>query len=77
MGRRVEKEKKVVEQMIRLYCRKHEGHAGLCPSCQTLLGYAQAARRCWTMPTAGSTDVVTVSINPPARNAPSTAIGQT
>lgn len=30
----------VVEQMIRLYCRRHEGHAELCPDCQELLDYA-------------------------------------
>ena len=37
---RIEEEKKVVEQMIRLYCRKHEGHAELCPNCTELLYYA-------------------------------------
>lgn len=37
---RIEEEKAVVEQMIRLYCRKHEGNAGLCPSCKELLDYA-------------------------------------
>lgn len=40
MGRRIEEEKAVVEQMIRLYCRKHEGNGTLCPSCQELLDYA-------------------------------------
>ena len=40
MGRRIEEEKTVVEQMIRLYCQKCEGHAELCPSCKELLDYA-------------------------------------
>lgn len=38
--RRIKEEKAVVEQMIRLYCRKHEGHARLCPGCMELLAYA-------------------------------------
>lgn len=38
--RRIKEEKAVVEQMIRLYCRKHEGHARLCPECKELLAYA-------------------------------------
>ena len=38
--RRIEEEKAVVEQMIRLYCRKSEGHGELCPSCRELLDYA-------------------------------------
>ena len=38
--RRIEEEKMVVEQMIRLYCLKGEGHAELCPSCRDLLDYA-------------------------------------
>ena len=37
---RIEEEKAVVEQMIRLYCQKYEGHDELCPSCQELLDYA-------------------------------------
>ena len=37
---RIEEEKAVVEQMIRLYCRKHEGNTALCPSCKALLDYA-------------------------------------
>lgn len=40
MEKRIEEEKRVVEQMIRLYCRKNEGYAELCPSCQELLEYA-------------------------------------
>ena len=35
--KRIGEEKAVVEQMIRLYCRKHEGHTELCPICQQLL----------------------------------------
>lgn len=37
---RIEQEKRVVEQMIRLYCRKKEGHADLCPACREVLEYA-------------------------------------
>ena len=40
MDRRIEEEKAVVEQMIRLYCRKKEGNVELCPSGQELLDYA-------------------------------------
>ena len=40
MDRRIEEEKAVVEQMIRLYCRKKGGNAELCQSCQELLDYA-------------------------------------
>ena len=42
MNRRIEEEKKVVEQMIRLYCRNNEGNAKLCPSCIELLEYAHS-----------------------------------
>ena len=38
----LEEEKSVVEQMVRLYCRKHEGHAQLCQQCQALLDYAHS-----------------------------------
>lgn len=34
-------EKKLVSQMIALYCKKRHGtHAGLCPECQALSDYA-------------------------------------
>lgn len=47
MGKRIEREKQIVEQMIRLYCRAHEGHKDLCPDCQSLLKYAhQRLSRC-------------------------------
>ena len=39
---RIEEEQQVVEQMIRLYCRKKEGNRELCPSCTELLQYAKA-----------------------------------
>lgn len=39
---RIEEEKEVVEQMIRLYCQKHEGHAELCHGCRELLDYAHS-----------------------------------
>ena len=49
---RIAYEKKVVAQMIRLYCRKNhgkEGHAsgGMCPECQKLADYAkQRSQKC-------------------------------
>ena len=39
---RIDEEKRVVEQMIRLYCRKQEGNKELCAECQELLQYATA-----------------------------------
>ena len=39
---RIKEEQRVVEQMIRLYCRKKEGNEELCPGCQELLQYAAA-----------------------------------
>ncbi len=47
-----QKEQYVVEEMIRLYCRKNhgkEGHAsgGMCPECQKLADYAkQRSQKC-------------------------------
>ena len=38
--KRIKEEQHVVEQMIRLYCRKKEGYNELCPGCQELLQYA-------------------------------------
>lgn len=38
---RIEEEKKVVKQMIFLYCLKKEGNASLCPTCHELLTYAR------------------------------------
>ena len=35
-----EREKQVVEAMIRLYCRKKHGGKELCPQCAALLDYA-------------------------------------
>ena len=37
---RITREKKIVELMIRLYCKSKEGHKELCPECQALLEYA-------------------------------------
>ncbi|MCM1349363.1 MAG: nitrous oxide-stimulated promoter family protein [Firmicutes bacterium] len=37
---RIEAEKRVVQQMIEIYCRKHEGNCHLCPDCTALLHYA-------------------------------------
>ena len=39
---RITREKKTVELMIRLYCRKKEKNQTLCPSCEELLHYAHA-----------------------------------
>lgn len=39
---RIEREKRVVEVMIRLYCRKREGNGQLCGECRALLEYAHA-----------------------------------
>lgn len=40
-GPRIKREKKTVDAMIRLYCRKnHETDSGLCPDCQELHDYA-------------------------------------
>ena len=39
---RIAHEKKVVELMIRIYCRKKEKNASLCPDCEELLRYAHA-----------------------------------
>lgn len=38
---RIRQEQQVVELMIRLYCRHHEGHDALCPACTELLEYAR------------------------------------
>ncbi|MEY8708309.1 nitrous oxide-stimulated promoter family protein [Bacteroides faecichinchillae] len=37
---RIEQEKRTVEIMIRLYCRKKEKNITLCPKCEELLRYA-------------------------------------
>lgn len=41
-SKRIQEEKAVVEQMIRLYCRRREGHERLCPQCEELLLYAHS-----------------------------------
>ena len=38
---RIDEEKAVVEQMIRLYCHKKEGHIALCRECADILEYAR------------------------------------
>lgn len=38
----IEQEKRTVELMIRLYCKKEEGNQELCIQCQELLDYAMA-----------------------------------
>lgn len=37
---RIEYEKRVVEQMITLYCRRHDGNKTLCDDCRDLIAYA-------------------------------------
>lgn len=40
---RIHEEQRVVELMIRFYCRRYEGNEALCPSCTELLDYAAVA----------------------------------
>lgn len=41
MADKIKQEKKTIQGMIKLYCRKQHGRkAGLCPECQELLEYA-------------------------------------
>mgnify|MGYP002715603117 CR=1 FL=1 len=43
----IEKEKRTIERMIRLYCRKREKNSALCSQCEALIGYAhQRLDRC-------------------------------
>ncbi|MCF0199062.1 MAG: nitrous oxide-stimulated promoter family protein [Bacteroidaceae bacterium] len=42
MPKKLNHEKKVVELMVRLYCRKREGNDSLCADCEALLAYAHA-----------------------------------
>lgn len=42
LPRRIRREQRTVERMVRLYCRQAEGHAELCPVCHELLDYARA-----------------------------------
>ncbi|MBR4298010.1 MAG: nitrous oxide-stimulated promoter family protein [Bacteroidaceae bacterium] len=43
----IDQEKRVVERMIRLYCRKYERNQSLCSACKALLDYAhQRLSRC-------------------------------
>lgn len=37
---RIERERKTVEAMIRLFCRNRHGGGDLCPTCEELLAYA-------------------------------------
>ena len=38
---RIAREKRIVEQMVRLYCRRKEGNRELCAECRALLEYAR------------------------------------
>jgi hypothetical protein len=42
MGRRIEREKRTIAAMIRLYCRQRHGLATPCADCRALLDYAHA-----------------------------------
>lgn len=42
VNKHIIQEKKTVEFMVRLYCRKKEKNASLCPACRELLDYAHA-----------------------------------
>lgn len=46
MENRIEEEKRVVSQMIHLYCRRKEGNTVLCPDCKELLDYAMKRLDC-------------------------------
>lgn len=37
---RIEREKRTVAQMVRIYCRHKEGNRLLCPDCEALIQYA-------------------------------------
>lgn len=39
---RIEREKRVVEYMVQLYCKKKENNAELCPSCKAVIEYAHS-----------------------------------
>lgn len=41
MGKRINREKRTVEKMIRLFCRKKHQQEELCKECQELLEYAK------------------------------------
>ena len=40
MKSKIEKEKAIVEKMIRLYCRHKEGNKTLCSDCKEIIDYA-------------------------------------
>ena len=42
---RIERERKTVEAMIRLFCRNRHGGGDLCPACEELLAYAESEYR--------------------------------
>ncbi|ASV73279.1 hypothetical protein THTE_0677 [Thermogutta terrifontis] len=39
-SRRIQRERRTIEAMIRIFCRKRHGQKTLCPECQELLTYA-------------------------------------
>lgn len=46
--KRVSKEKRVVSQMIEIYCKGHHYQNGICCQCQELLEYAKFRIDKWT-----------------------------
>ena len=43
---RIAQEKRIVEQMIRLYCRRKEGNQDLCPECRPFGEKKKTCRLC-------------------------------
>ncbi|SRR5690554_3150888 len=39
---RIEREKEIVEKMIRIYCRGHKHGPYICPECKELIHYSQS-----------------------------------
>lgn len=37
----IDEEKRVLREMVSIYCRKKEGNASLCPDCRALISYAE------------------------------------
>ena len=65
---RIEREKRTVERMIRLYCRRKEHNAELCEACRSLLSYAcRRLETCRYGPLKGSCKQCTVHCYAPAQ----------
>ena len=65
---RIDREKRTVERMIRLYCRRKEHNAELCEACRSLLSYAcRRLETCRYGPLNGSCKQCTVHCYAPAQ----------